>query len=56
MTENRAESVSGDLHYIGEDDCRKATCTLPQEFPDGESPYCIVHGLAEWINNGGARP
>ncbi len=56
MQSDDGTQVSGELHYIGEDDCRKATCTLPQEFPDGGNPYCILHGLAEWINNGGARP
>jgi len=37
-------------HYIGSDDCKKAGCTRVQEFPDGSSPYCLVHALEVFLN------
>lgn len=41
--------MSGRHHYIGEHDCKVATCTRVQEFPDAECPYCIVHSLENWV-------
>jgi len=35
--------------YIGRDDCKKASCPRKQEFPKGDSPYCIGHSLENWI-------
>lgn len=38
--------------YIGEDDCRKASCNYRQEFPEGDSPYCLIHALEEFMAGG----
>jgi len=40
-------------YYIGRHDCRVATCPHRQEFPDGDSPYCVLHSLEQWIAEAG---
>lgn len=44
-------SERGTVHYyIGENDCKKATCNLKQEFPRAECPYCIFHAVEDFFS------
>lgn len=41
--------MSGQIYYIGEKDCKKATCSQKQEFPEGPDPYCFIHSLENFL-------
>jgi hypothetical protein len=43
-------------YYLGEDDCKKATCPRKQEFPQADSPYCIFHAYQDWASTNIERP
>lgn len=37
-------------YYIGENDCKKATCPRGQAFPDSDDPYCLTHSIEEYFS------
>jgi hypothetical protein len=47
-----SETSGGEVehYYIGKGECKKATCTMVQEFPNGDSPYCLDHALGVFLN------
>jgi len=53
MATNDHATDTGEVehYYIGNDECKKATCTMVQEFPNGDSPYCLDHALEVFLND-----
>jgi len=37
------------IHYIGRDGCKVATCTAKQEFPEADEPYCAKHSMEKFL-------
>jgi hypothetical protein len=54
MTDGSDTATDGKVHfYVGDDDCKVASCPRKQEFPRAEDPYCLHHSLENWVEDNG---